>query len=58
MKITDKPETKATNVFKISFAKITPTRFDGWVIGAFSMLALVAPAQAQQFMGDTQWTAP
>jgi hypothetical protein len=58
MKITDKPKTKATNVLKISFAKITPARFGGWLISVFSMLALVAPAQAQQFMGDNQWTAP
>lgn len=43
---------------EISFAKITPSRFGGWLIGAFSLLALVAPAQAQQFMGDNQWTAP
>ena len=58
MKITDKPETKATNVFKISFAKITPSRFGGWLIRVFPILALMAPAQAQQFMGDNQWTAP
>jgi hypothetical protein len=58
MKITDKPETKATNVLRISFAKITPARFGGWLISVFPMLALMAPAQAQQFMGDNQWTAP
>jgi len=58
MKITDKPEKKATNVLKISFARITPAQFGGWLIGAFLMLALVAPAQAQQFAGDNQWTAP
>ena len=58
MKITDKPETKATNVLKNSFEKITPSRFGGWLIGAFLMLALMAPAQAQQFAGDNQWTAP
>ena len=48
----------ATNVLKIAFSKITPARFGGWLISGFSMLALVAPAQAQQFMGDNQWTAP
>ena len=58
MKITDKPETRTTNVLKISFPSITPARFGGWLISVFPMLALVAPAQAQQFMGDNQWTAP
>ena len=45
-------------MLKISFAKITPARFGGWLISVFAMLALMAPAQAQQFMGDNQWTAP
>ena len=58
MTITFNPETKATNVHKIFYANITPARFGGWLIGAFAMLVLVAPAQAQQFMGDNQWTAP
>ena len=48
----------ATNMLTIAFAKITPARFGGWLISVFAMLALVAPAQAQQFMGDNQWTAP
>jgi hypothetical protein len=58
MKISDKTETKATNVLEISFAKITPARFGGRLISVFAMLALMAPAQAQQFAGDNQWTAP
>jgi hypothetical protein len=45
-------------VLEIFFAKITPARFGGWLISVFAMLALMAPAQAQQFMGDNQWTAP
>jgi hypothetical protein len=58
MKIKQKPETRATNVLKISFPNITPARLGRWLISVFPMLALMAPAQAQQFMGDNQWTAP
>ena len=45
-------------MLKNAFSKITPARFGGWLISVFPLLALVAPAQAQQFMGDNQWTAP
>ena len=43
---------------RIVLSKATPLKLAAPLIVAILMLALVAPAQAQQFMGDNQWTAP